>query len=153
MYESSPQTASRQVLPTTTHAIFTFCSDLHPCPAVGRTGPRMEFDAYLRITEMFFRSSSSHDRRMHHGKVLVRKASSEVKERERERESERERERARERHPQSEREREIIVTPARSEVSMRKVERRPCQRFSFPGKWYSLCSLHRRPQYAERNYV
>ena len=40
--ESSPQTASRQVLPTTTHAIFTFCSDLHPCLAVGRTSPRME---------------------------------------------------------------------------------------------------------------
>ena len=95
VYESSPQTASRQVLPTTTHAIFTFYSDLHPCLAVGRTGPCMEFDAHLRITEMFFRSSSSHDRRMHHGKVLVRKASSEVKERARE--SERERERARER--------------------------------------------------------
>ena len=92
VYESSPQTASRQVLPTTTHAIFTFCSDLRPCQAVGRTGPRMEFDAYLRITEMFFRSSSSHDRRMHHGKVLVRKTSSEVKKRESERERERERE-------------------------------------------------------------
>ena len=84
------------VLPTTTHAIFTFYSDLRPCLAVGRARPRMELDAHLRITEMFFRSPSSHDRRMHHGKVLVRKASSEVKERARERERPRERARERE---------------------------------------------------------
>ena len=120
-----------------------FCSDLNPCLAVGRTSPRMELDAHFRITEMFFRSPLSHDRRTHHGKVLVRKASSEVKERERERETER----------ASERERESIVTPARSEVSTRKVERRPCQMFSFLGNWYSLGSLLRRPQYAKRRGV
>ena len=76
------------------------------------------------------------DRRMHHGRVLVRKASSEV---------ERESERASER--------ESIVTPARSEVSMRKVERRLCQRFFHPGQRCSLCSLLRRPQYAKRRGV
>ena len=69
-----------------------FCSDLHPCLAVGRARPRMELDAHFQITEMFFRSPSSHDRRMHHGKFLVRKASSEVGERDRESERERERE-------------------------------------------------------------
>ena len=57
----------------------------------------MELDVHVRITEVVLRSPSSHDTRMHHGKALVRKASSEVKEREREREREREKERERER--------------------------------------------------------
>ena len=89
----------------------------------------------------FFRSPSSHDRRMHHGKALVRKASSEGKEREKERERERERDK------------QSIVTPALSEVSMRKIERRLCQRFFCQGQRCSLGSLARRPQYAKRRGV
>ena len=41
------------------------------------------------------------------------------------------------------------MTPARSEVSMQKVEHRPCQKFSFPGNRYSLGSLLRCPQFAK----
>ena len=52
----------------------------------------MELNVHVRITEVVLRSPSSHDTRMHHGKALVRKASSEVKERERERAREGERE-------------------------------------------------------------
>ena len=99
---------------TTTHAIFASCSDsvlldrptcdnsgpraqdLHPCLAVGWTSPPMELNEHVRITEVVLRSPSSHDTRMHHGKALVRKASSEVKERERERAREGERERDKE---------------------------------------------------------
>ena len=55
-------------------------------------------------------------------KPQCEKASSEVKEREIKREKEKEK--------------EGIVTPARSEVSMQKVEHRPCQMFSFPGNRY-----------------
>ena len=146
--------------PTTTHAIFTSCSDavlldrptcdnsgpraqdLHPCLVVGWASPPMELNVHVRITELVLRSPSSHDTRMHHGKALVRKASSEGKERER-REKERERER----------DKESIVTPALSEVSMRKIERRLCQRFFCQGQRCSLGSFARRPQYAERRGV
>ena len=54
----------------------------------------MELNVHVRVAELVHRSPSSHDTRMHHGKALVRKASSEVKEREKERERERETKRA-----------------------------------------------------------
>ena len=158
VYESSPQTAAQHVPPTTTHAIFTTCSDsvlldrptcdnsgpraqdLHPCLAVGWTSPPMELNVHVRITEVVLRSPSSHDTRMHHGKALVRKASLSKREGERERKSERGRER----------DKESIVTPAFSKESMRKIERRLCQRFFCQDQRCSLGSLARRPQYAKR---
>ena len=124
------------MFPTTTHAIFTSCSDsvlldrptcdnsvpraqdLHPCLAVGWTSPPMELNVHVRITEVVLRSPSSHDTRMHHGKALVRKASSEVKERERERERAREGERERQReHRDTRLQRGVIAEDRASTLS------------------------------------